>query len=83
MIKIILLLVILFILLFLVISRINNFIFLKRLPRFFLVVLLVFVTLIFLFSFRFLYNNGSEGTYVPAKYDGKNLTPGKVEFEKE
>ena len=83
MIKIILLLVILLILLFLVISRINNFILLKRLPRFFLVILLVFVTLISLFSFRFLYNNGSKGTYVPAKYDGKNLTPGKVEFDKQ
>ena len=39
-------------------------------------------TLIFLLSIRFLNNTESKGSYTPAKYDGVNLIPGKIEIEK-
>ena len=42
----------------------------------------VFFTLIFLLSVRFLNDIESKGTYIPAKYDGVDLIPGKVEVEK-
>ena len=42
----------------------------------------VFFTLISLLSIRFYNNIESKGTYVPAKYDGVDLIPGKVEVEK-
>ena len=44
--------------------------------------LFVFFTLISLLSIRFYNNIESKGTYVPAKYDGVDLIPGKVEVEK-
>ena len=82
MIKIIILLIILLILLFLVFSRINNLTLFSRVPKLLIFSTFVFFTLIFLLSIRFLNNIESEGTYVPAKYDGENLLPGKVEVEK-
>ena len=82
MIKIIILLAILLIFLFLVISRINNLILFSKIPKLFMAFILVALTLISLLSLRFLNNIESRGTYVPAKYDGKNLIPGKVEIEK-
>ena len=82
MIKIIILLIILLILLFLVFSRINNLTLFSRVPKLLIFSTFVFFTLIFLLSIRFLNNIESKGTYVPAKYDGVNLLPGKVEVEK-
>ena len=82
MVKIIILLAILLILLFLVISRINNLILFSKIPKLFIALILVSFTLISLLSLRFLNNIESRGTYVPAKYDGKDLIPGKVEIEK-
>ena len=82
MMKVIILITILLILLFLVISRINNFILFSRIPKLIIASVLVLFTLIFLLSIRFLNNIESKGTYTPAKYDGINLIPGKVEVEK-
>ena len=82
MIKVIILLTILLILLFLVFSRISNLSSFSRVPKLLIASIFVFFTLIFLFSVRFLNNIDSEGTYVPAKYDGVDLIPGKVELEK-
>ena len=82
MMKVLILLTILLILLFLVISRINSFILSVKIPRLTIASIFVFFTLIFLLSIRFLNNIESEGTYTPAKYDGVNLIPGKVEIEK-
>ena len=82
MIKVIMLLTILLILLFLVFSRISNLISLSRVPKLLIASVFVFFTLIFLLSIRFLNNIESKGTYLPAKYDGEDLIPGKVEIEK-
>ena len=82
MIKIMTLLIILIILLLLVISRINNFILFSRIPKLFMTFLIVSFTLIFLLSLRFINNIESKGTYIPAKFDGEVLIPGKVEIEK-
>ncbi len=82
MIKIIMLLIILLILLFLVFSRINNLIFFSRVPKLLLASIFVSLTLIFLLSIRFLNDIESNGTYIPAQYDGEDLIPGKVEIEK-
>jgi hypothetical protein len=82
MIKILMLIAILLILLFLVFSRINNFTLFSRVPKLLVVSIFVSFTLIFLLSIRFLNNIESKGTYIPAKYDGINLIPGKVEIEK-
>ena len=82
MIKILMLIAILLILLFLVFSRINNFTLFSRVPKLLVVSIFVSFTLIFLLSIRFLNNIESKGTYIPAKYDGINLVPGKVEIEK-
>ena len=82
MIKIIILLTILLFLLFLVISRINNLIFFSRMPKPLIVFLFISLTIISLFSYRFLNNIEAKGKYTPAKYDGEELIPGKVEIEK-
>ena len=82
MIKVIILITILLILLFLVISRINNFILFSRFPKLLIGSIFVFFTLIFLLSVRFLNDIESKGTYIPAKYDGVDLIPGKGEVEK-
>ena len=82
MIKIIMLLIILLILLFLVFSRINNLALFSRVPKLIIISTFVLFTLFFLLSIRFLNNIESKGTYIPAKYDGVNLIPGKVEVEK-
>ena len=82
MIKVIMLLIIMVILLFLVFSRINNFTLFSRVPKLLIVSIFVSFTLIFLLSMRFLNNNESKGTYIPAKYDGEDLIPGKVQIEK-
>ena len=82
MIKIIILLAILLILLGVVISRISNLNLFSRVPKLLIASIFVFFTLIFLLSIRFLNNIESKGTYVPAKYDGVDLIPGKVEIEK-
>ena len=82
MIKIIILLAILLILLAVVISRISNLNLFSRVPKLLIASVFVFFTLIFLLSIRFLNNIESKGTYIPAKYDGVNLLPGKVEVEK-
>jgi len=82
MIKIIILLAILLILLALVISRISNFNLFSRVPKLMIASIFVFFTLIFLLSVRFLNDIESKGTYIPAKYDGVDLIPGKVEVEK-
>ena len=82
MIKFILLLIIILILLFLVISRINHLVLFSRMPKLFIALVFVSLTLVSLISLRFLNNIESKGTYVPAKYDGEELIPGKVEFEK-
>ena len=82
MIKIIVLLIILLFLLFLVTSRINNLTFFSRIPKVLIAFLFVSLALIALFSYRFLNNIESKGTYIPAKYDGEDLIPGKVEIEK-
>ena len=82
MIKIIILLAILLILLFVVISRISNLNLFSRVPKLLIASIFVFFTLIFLLSVRFLNDIESKGTYIPAKYDGVDLIPGKVEVEK-
>ena len=82
MIKIIILLAILLILLAVVISRISNLNLFSRVPKLLIASIFVFFTLIFLLSIRFLNNIESKGTYIPAKYDGVDLMPGKVEIEK-
>ena len=82
MIKVIILLAILLILLFLVISRINKLILFSKAPKLLIASIFVSFTLIFLLSIRFLNNIESKGTYIPAKYDGVDLIPGKVEVEK-
>ena len=82
MIKIIILLAILLILLTVVISRISKLNLFSRVPKLLIASIFVFFTLIFLLSIRFLNNIESKGTYIPAKYDGVNLLPGKVEVEK-
>lgn len=82
MIKIIILLAILLILLVVVISRISNLILFSRVPKLLIASIFVFFTLIFLLSLRFLNDIESKGTYIPAKYDGVDLIPGKVEVEK-
>ena len=82
MIKIIILLAILLILLAVVISRISNLNLFSRVPKLLIASIFVFFTLIFLLSVRFLNDIESKGTYVPAKYDGVDLIPGKVEVEK-
>ena len=79
--KIIFLLIILLVLLYLVIYRINNIIFFSRMPKLFLALVFVSLTLVSLISLRFLNNIDSKGTYVPAKYDGEDLIPSKVEIE--
>jgi hypothetical protein len=82
MIKIIILLAILLILLVVVISRISNLNLFSRFPKLLIASIFVFFTLIFLLSVRFLNDIESKGTYIPAKYDGIDLIPGKVEVEK-
>ena len=82
MIKIIILLAILLILLGVVISRISNLNLFSRVPKLLIASIFVFFTLIFLLSVRFLNDIESKGTYIPAKYDGVDLIPGKVEVEK-
>ena len=82
MIKVIMLLTILLILLAVVISRISNLNLFSRVPKLLIASIFVFFTLIFLLSVRFLNDIESKGTYVPAKYDGVDLIPGKVEVEK-
>ena len=82
MIKIIILLAILLILLAVVISRISNLNLFSRVPKLLIASIFVFLTLIFLLSVRFLNDIESKGTYIPAKYDGVDLIPGKVEVEK-
>ena len=82
MIKIIILLAILLILLAVVISRISNLNLFSRVPKLLIASIFVFFTLIFLLSVRFLNNIESKGSYIPAKYDGVDLIPGKVEGEK-
>ena len=69
-------------LIFLVFSRINNLTLFSKVPKLLIVSTFVFFTLIFLLSIRFLNNTESKGTYTPAKYDGVNLIPGKIEIEK-
>ena len=82
MIKIIILLAILLILLVVVISRISNLNLFSRVPKLLIASIFVFFTLVFLLSVRFLNDIESKGTYIPAKYDGVDLIPGKVEVEK-
>ena len=82
MIKIIILLAILLILLVVVISRISKLNLFSRVPKLLIASIFVFFTLIFLLSVRFLNDIESRGTYIPAKYDGVDLIPGKVEVEK-
>ena len=82
MIKVLILLIILLILLFFVFSRISNLILFSKAPKLLVVTIFVFFTLIFLLSVRFLNDIESKGTYIPAKYDGVDLIPGKVEIEK-
>ena len=82
MIKLIILLAVLLILLFLVISRINNLTLFSKVHKLLIASIFVSFTLIFLLSIRFLNNIESKGTYIPAKYDGVDLIPGKVEVEK-
>ena len=82
MLKIIILLAILLILLAVVISRISNLNLFSRVPKLLIASIFVFFTLIFLLSVRFLNDIESKGTYIPAKYDGVDLIPGKVEVEK-
>ena len=82
MLKIIILLAILLILLAVVISRISNLNLFSRVPKLLIASIFVFFTLIFLLSIRFLNDIESKGTYIPAKYDGVDLIPGKVEVEK-
>ena len=82
MIKIIILLAILLILLAVVISRISKLNLFSRVPKLIIASIFVFFTLIFLLSVRFLNDIESKGTYIPAKYDGVDLIPGKVEVEK-
>ena len=82
MIKIIILLAILLILLIVVISRISNLNLFSRVPKLLIASIFVFFTLIFLLSVRFLNDIESKGTYIPAKFDGVDLIPGKVEVEK-
>ena len=82
MIKIIILLAVLLILLVVVISRISKINLFSRVPKLLIASIFVFFTLIFLLSVRFLNDIESKGTYIPAKYDGIDLIPGKVEVEK-
>ena len=72
----------LIILISLVVVKINNINPFNRIPKIYLISLLFCVAFLFLLSLRFVSNTGADGTYVPAKYDGNQLTPGKVEFAK-
>ena len=82
MIKVLILLIILLVLLFLVISKMNSVILFSKISKLIIVTIFVSFTLVFLLSIRFFNNIESKGTYVPAKYDGVDLIPGKVEVEK-
>ena len=82
MIKILILLLIIFFLILLLLSKVSKLKIIKRIPTHYLILNFFFVTLFFLLAMRILNNIDSNGTYVPAKYDGKVLVPGKVEFEK-
>lgn len=82
MIKIVMLLLILLILILLVINKINKLISPKRVPKLFTAIVFLSMTTFLLLSLRLLNDSESRGTYTPAKYDGKDLIPGKVELEK-
>ena len=82
MIKIIILLLTLIVLISLVVVKIRNIKLLNRKSKLYLIIVLFFITLFFLLSLRFISDMGANGTYVPAKFDGNKLIPGKVEFAK-
>ena len=82
MIKVIILLAVLFILLFLVFSKIGNFYVFSKIPKLIMASVFIIFTLIILLFIRFSNNIETNGTYTPAKYDGVDLIPGKVEIEK-
>ena len=82
MIKILLLLLVLFTLITLIFLKLSKLRLFKSLPKFFVIVIFVFVFMVSLMTFRFLNDLSSKGSYIPAQFDGKQLIPGKVEFEK-
>ena len=82
MIKIIILLLTLITLLSLVVIKINSIKSFNRKSKLYLIIILFFITLFFLLSLRFFSDKGADGTYVPAKFEGNQLIPGKVEFAK-
>ena len=82
MMKIIILLLILITLISLVVVKINNIKPFNRKSKLYLTIVLFLITLLFLVSYRFISDMGANGTYVPAKFDGDQLIPGKVEFAK-
>ena len=82
MIKILALLLIIFFLILLLISKASRLRIIKKIPNYYLILTFFLITLFFLLTLRILNDIDSNGTYVPAKYDGKVLVPGKVEFEK-
>lgn len=79
MMKLLFLISILFFLIFLLINKIKFF---KGFSKLYLIILLIVMTALFLLSKRIINDKSSEGKYFPAEYDGKVLSPGKVEFEK-
>ena len=79
--KIILLIFLIFITVSAILSKmVNNRLF-KNSKK---LILTVFMLCIFavLLTFRIVNNKGIDGQYTPAKFDGKTLSPGKVEFDK-
>ena len=81
MIKILLLLLVLFTIITLIFLKLSKLRLFKSLPKFFVIVIFVFVFMVTM-TFRFLNDLSSKGSYIPAQFDGKQLIPGKVEFEK-
>ena len=82
MLKISILLLILFFILSLLFAKLKKINYFKNFSKSSLWILFLIIIVSFLVSLRVLNNKSSEGTYVPAKYNGKVLQPGKVEFEK-
>ena len=82
MIKIIILLLILITLLSLVVVKIHGIKPFNQKSKLYLIIVLFFITLLFLLSLRFISDMGTNGTYIPAKFEGNQLIPGKVEFAK-
>ena len=82
MIKLILLIFALMICIYLVLLKIAKFKFIKNVSKKFLIIFFLITLFISLLIFRLISNYNIDGNYIPAEFDGKTLSPGKVESEK-